>query len=397
MRKKINILWLTENYYPSRGGMAESCDRIVRGLRGEGISVYLVHFSRRLLREKIEEKKNGFYIGWPMGNDPAHMMNCVWNYVSRELTGKITHVAAFGGILPMVSGPVYAAWLRVPLITVLRGNDFDVGIFSPKRQDVLREALARSEKVCVVSKDKREKISAFFPGIRAVCVPNGIDLSIWEPLPSNLKKAIKWKKNNVKPGKRVLGLLGQIKQKKGGLFFLKNLLNSGVASDFHVLFVGDLGEDVTSWLEENRDKVDSSHVPFLDRLELLSWYPVCDLAVIPSFYDGFPNVLLETAGLGIPLIAAKTGGMNDCLKHEKHGFLFPPGDSHELKRALFLAREASGKTLEKMGRHCRSMVEKKYGSSSEIKKYVSLFEETLSRKRMKKTEQRKKGRKDESD
>jgi len=35
------VLLVTENYPPDRGGMSESCDRIVRGLTREGVAVLI--------------------------------------------------------------------------------------------------------------------------------------------------------------------------------------------------------------------------------------------------------------------------------------------------------------------------------------------------------------------
>jgi glycosyltransferase involved in cell wall biosynthesis len=39
-----------------------------------------------------------------------------------------------------------------------------------------------------------------------------------------------------------------------------------------------------------------------------------------------PNVLVEAAALGIPLIAARTGGMADVLEDGETALLFDPGD-----------------------------------------------------------------------
>ena len=41
----MRLLWMTEHYHPGAGGMAQSCDRIVHGLRRSGIAIdvaYLV-------------------------------------------------------------------------------------------------------------------------------------------------------------------------------------------------------------------------------------------------------------------------------------------------------------------------------------------------------------------
>src|SRR5688572_5060859 len=121
----LRVLWLTENYYPSRGGMAQSCDRIVHALRGAGVLVDLVHFTQRSQQITVETKRHGRYLACPPGADAAHALNRLWNVLAADPARRqVTHVVAFGGTLPLLAAPIYAAWLGVPLITLLRGNDF---------------------------------------------------------------------------------------------------------------------------------------------------------------------------------------------------------------------------------------------------------------------------------
>ena len=46
----MRLLFLTETHPPDRGGMSESCDRILRGLAREGVRLDVVHFDRRASR-----------------------------------------------------------------------------------------------------------------------------------------------------------------------------------------------------------------------------------------------------------------------------------------------------------------------------------------------------------
>ena len=50
----------------------------------------------------------------------------------RPALQTLTHVVAFGGFVPLLAAPTYAAWLNVPLVTLLRGNDFDLGLFDAR-------------------------------------------------------------------------------------------------------------------------------------------------------------------------------------------------------------------------------------------------------------------------
>jgi glycosyltransferase involved in cell wall biosynthesis len=373
----LRLLWLTEHYYPGRGGMAQSCDRIVHGLRQAGVTVDVVHLAQRGERLTVETRRQGRDIVCPLGGDPAHALNCLWNWLASQTGRDVpTHVVAFGGVLPLLAGPTYAAWLGVPLVTLLRGNDFDAGIFLPGRREIVREALQRSARVVVVSRDKARKIAALYPQVRPVWIPNGLDLAEWEPLPSHCRQAEAWRRAAVAPGRRVLGLIGQIKPKKGGLFFLEALRDSGYADRFHLLVVGETGAEVAAWLAAHADTVAATCHPFLDRSALLAHYPACDLVVLPSLYDGLPNVLLEAAGLGVPLLASTAGGMADVLVDGEHGFLFPPGDAAGCRRAIARAAAAPDAELRRLGAACRALVATELTHTQEIERYLALLRET---------------------
>jgi glycosyltransferase involved in cell wall biosynthesis len=376
----IRPLILTENYHPQRGGMAQSCDRIVSSLRGLRAEVHVAHFSKRIRGFVKERKAGGFYIGCPLEDDPAHAMNRLYQ-VLEEMhdDDPMTHVAAFGGHLALVAGPVYAAWLDVPLITCIRGNDLDVGVFSPKRQDILFRSLERSAAVCVVSRDKGEKIRALFREIQPVWIPNGIDLDEWTAVPSDRARAKRWRRDNVPEERRVLGVLGQMKRKKGGLFFLKALLASGMAQGFHLVFAGEVEEPLAQCLDEHGQEVSYDLFPFLDRFELLNLYLASDFVVIPSFYDGLPNVMVEAAALGIPLLASAAGGMGDFLVDGRHGFLFHPGDVHGCRWAIARAARASDTEMKCMHEALKGLAGSEFSHRVEAERYYRVFMQTLRR------------------
>lgn len=366
------VLWLTENYPPQRGGMAVSCDRIVRVLRENSAEIDVAHFSRRYLKWKIVQKIGGRHFNCPVREDFADAINRLWILIERE---KYTHIAAFGGLLPMLAAPVFSKWLGIPFVTLIRGNDFDAGIFSVKRGDILRECLRNSAAVCAVSRDKVEKISLLFPGTKTVWTPNGIDSSDWEFSIEDKKFAEKWRGENVSENRKVLGFFGQLKRKKGGLFFLENLRRSGFAGKFHLLFVGEIETEMREWLDANSETIHFTSLEFLDRFELLPFYASCDFCVIPSFYDGMPNVLLESAALGVPSISSNTGGMRDVLEDEKTALLFASGDDHECRKGIEKAALIEEDALQNLRTNCARLA-KKFDHKSEAENYLKVFAET---------------------
>jgi glycogen(starch) synthase len=143
-----HVLWLTETYPPSRGGMAQSCDRIVRGLRRRGVTVDVLHFTPRPSGRPwvVEQQAGGRYLACPIEDDPAHALNRAWSTLQAQ-PAPVTHVVAFGGSRPLLAAPVFSAWLRRPLITLFRGNEFDAAIFSIRRRPTLDDAHTRSAMV----------------------------------------------------------------------------------------------------------------------------------------------------------------------------------------------------------------------------------------------------------
>ena len=368
----LRVLWLSEKYPPARGGMAESCDRIVHGLRSKGVIVDLVHFSRRYKHFQVKKKQGGRLFTCPKLEDSSHYLNRVWNFLQLESRAEnYTHVVGFGGVLPLVAGPVFGAWMGAPFIAMMRGNDLDLSVFHPKRRDMLQDAFARASQVCVVSSDARDKIERLYPGTPVQHVPNGIDVEKWDIAQVDLNHARSWRSSRSAPRKIILGMIGQFKPKKGLRFFLQALLDIKHAERCDLLVVGDVEPELEHWID--RQDFSAYREPYCDHAALARFYLASDYVIIPSFYDGMPNTLLEAAALGRPFIASTAGGMGDLLEDGKHGYLFAPGDSEGCRIAIDRALRTHEEDRDRMGMACRDLVRNGYESADETAKYHDLL------------------------
>ncbi|MFD0691807.1 glycosyltransferase family 4 protein [Actinomadura fibrosa] len=365
------VLWITEHYPPSQGGMAQSCDRIVRGLRGAGAEVDVAHLTRRARPWGVAREHGGRLVTAPLGDDSEHALRRLWTALTAEglTAGTYSHVVAFGGTYAMLAAPVLARLLRAPLVTLLRGNDIDVGAFSLRRRGVLVDALRASARVCVVARSHAPLVTALVPEAETVFVANGIDTSRWRVLPSERERARAWRAANVAPGRRTIGLIGQLKTKKGVGFLLDALAASGHAEAFHLLLVGEVEEAVTARLPA----VAHSLVPFLERYDLPAVYASCDLVALPSFYDGMPNVALEAAALGVPLLASDAGGLAD-LADDEIGFTFPAGDAHACRAAIDRAARAGEEELAKLGAAGAERIARDFTPDAETAGYLAVLD-----------------------
>jgi len=99
-------------------------------------------------------------------------------------------------------------------------------------------------------------------------------------------------------------------------------------------------------LKGPQDPVSSDVSDFLTRdgrVHLLSWAPKDDMpayyalmhiVVLPTYREGFPNVPLEAAAMGLPVVATRIPGCVDAVVDGVTGILVSPRDSVALADAI---------------------------------------------------------------
>jgi len=94
--------------------------------------------------------------------------------------------------------------------------------------------------------------------------------------------------------------------------------------------------------------------------------------VLSSFYEGFPNVLLEAIALGIPSVATRCPtGPDEIITDGKNGLLVPPGDHVTLGTAI-------RKLLQDKSMRCQfSEAGKRRAQDFEVKNIVRQYEKTI--------------------
>jgi glycosyltransferase involved in cell wall biosynthesis len=70
------------------------------------------------------------------------------------------------------------------------------------------------------------------------------------------------------------------------------------------------------------------------RQETLSLMAACDLFVLNSTYEGFPHVVLEAMGVGVPVVATAVGGTPEVVQDRENGCLIRPTINGALAEAI---------------------------------------------------------------
>jgi glycosyltransferase involved in cell wall biosynthesis len=101
---------------------------------------------------------------------------------------------------------------------------------------------------------------------------------------------------------------------------------------------------------------------------------IFDIGVLSSFYEGFPNVVLEMMALGKPVIATNVGGTAELIEDGKDGFLFTTGDKEKLVKLINVLLDDHAKR-NTIGDYAREKVQEKFNLNRMLSAYERIYRE----------------------
>jgi glycosyltransferase involved in cell wall biosynthesis len=173
--------------------------------------------------------------------------------------------------------------------------------------------------------------------------------------------------------------VGQFIDRKGRWIFLE-AAKKVVLQNSDVIFVwvspflpsGDDAKRVESFgLGDSSYLVRSDEIG-TTRQDILRFFRVADIFVLPSYVEGVPIALLEAMAMGVPSISTNVYGIPEAVIHEKTGLLIEAGDSEGL--AASVSRLVSDKelrtSLARQGReHAVQNFDERIAASTAVKGY----------------------------
>jgi glycosyltransferase involved in cell wall biosynthesis len=112
------------------------------------------------------------------------------------------------------------------------------------------------------------------------------------------------------------------------------------------------------------------------RSDLDALIPWADVVALPSFTEGLPNVALEAAAAGVPVVATAVGGTPEVVITGQTGFLVPAGDAGPLgARILDLLRNPDW--ARHFGNAARQRVQQHFSFAGQARAYHELFQELV--------------------
>ncbi|MCX7184829.1 MAG: glycosyltransferase family 4 protein [Nitrosospira sp.] len=175
----------------------------------------------------------------------------------------------------------------------------------------------------------------------------------------------------------VLLFLGRLNRDKGMLDLATAFTNiSRHRSDTVLLLVG-TEEDVPFTRIQKICEASSSQlrrVSFTPNPE--HYMAAADIFCLPSYREGFGQVIIEAAASGIPSVASRIYGITDAVEDGKTGLLFPAGDVAALTKALLRLIEDRA-LCQKMGEVARVRAIELFASEKITRELIDFYKEVM--------------------
>jgi glycosyltransferase involved in cell wall biosynthesis len=315
-------------------------------LRDAGIPVVCLGASRR----------HSFRVIWQLSRRLAKLKPSILQtfLYHANIAGRLAGKAA--GIPLIVSGIRVAEKRSGLRLWLDRATDWMVARHVCVSQDVAAFSAARGR----------------LPVAKLCVIPNGVDATALAEAPrADLTEF------GIPAGSRVLLYVGRLDPQKGPFVLLaavKDLLRQH--ADLHLLMVGDgpLAEKLRAWVVKEQLQ---SQIHFAGRRnDVPSLFRAADLFVLPSLWEGLPNVVLEAMAAGIPTVATRVEGVADLLTDRRTGLIVPPNSPPALAEALdwLLGDPHQGQL---MAREAQHIVQERFTWTSVVRHYEQLYSELL--------------------
>ena len=223
--------------------------------------------------------------------------------------------------------------------------------------NLLKRAISLSDVVLTMDEPSKQVISSLENHCHVRNIENPIELSTM-PLPVSGCQA----------GKTIL-FVGWVVESKGirELICAWKALHK-VEGDWKLQIVGPISKEM-------RETIGNTALPRIEvvgevshqkALELIS---ACDILCLPSYTEGFPNVILEAMSYSKAVVATNVGAIPEMLAGER-GLIVSPEDSKQLEKALRTLMEDGPRRIA-MGERGREYVAKECAIDAVMCKYSS--------------------------
>ncbi len=204
------------------------------------------------------------------------------------------------------------------------------------RYEIEHRTMEASDRVVAATEVDRAQILRHYGDLAPISIiSGGVDLQRFQPKPRAAARA----DIGVREGK-VLLFVGRIQRLKGLEVLLRAFAlarQTGQADDTRLLIVGGLPVRIGRGVGHETREIGrlqrlsqrlgiADQVTFVGAVQqnrLADYYSAADATVMPSSYESFGLVAVESLACGTPVVATRVGGLSTIVRDGETGFLVP--------------------------------------------------------------------------
>ncbi len=211
-------------------------------------------------------------------------------------------------------------------------------------------------------------------------LPNGIDLSAWRAA------AVQPPPWPLEPEQFHLALVGSYRPVKNHALVLDALerLGPDATRNWRIWFVGDPGGG-QAFADALRQRIETNWLSDVVKLAPATPAIAALLArmhgiLLPSTYEGFPNVVLEAMALGVPVLASRVGDIPNLIEDGRTGLLLPDLDTATLAEGLLRLRRLGDEERASIGRRSQEHVASRFALEAVAARQLALYRTLIARR-----------------
>ncbi len=383
--KKIRILMVIGLFHPYIGGAEKECQKMAKGLREKGADVTV-----------LTQYDNGLPEHEEIDGIPVYRKMKGWHwfeitYMLSVLRFLLKHRRSYDVI------QCFGLYLFIPPLILMRylfgkrvvarlecsgqfGDFWRINQLSWGR--LVLACAKRCNRIVYISKEIRAELLANrFDVNKLIYLTNSVDIDRFKPPDVNGN-------NN---GSKIACFVGRLEEQKGLEYLIRAMVRVRDREEAAKLFIVG-GGHLRPCLEELcKDLGLERHVFLVGATDdVLTYYQMARVFVLPSLSEGLPLSLLEAMSCGLPVVVTSVGGNNEvvglsegfgkqettALRMALNGIVVEPRDVEGLADAM-LGLLQNDELSHRLGKESRRMAEENFSQGKTVQKYLNLYQEIM--------------------
>ncbi|MBU4536374.1 MAG: glycosyltransferase [Euryarchaeota archaeon] len=130
-----------------------------------------------------------------------------------------------------------------------------------------------------------------------------------------------FKPENELSKREYLGYVGRLSREKGVMNLIKALPLMDKKVKFLICGEGPLKKEIEEYLQVNGLNNQVELTGWINHHDLPDYLNKMKLLVVPSYTEGFPNIILEALACGTPVAATTAGAIGEIIEDHENGFI----------------------------------------------------------------------------